>query len=95
MYAIVTLGLRLVPAAVSMWVVPAVQRPATTAIGTYRAGRLTAIAYGLAWAPLGAFVGILIFSPIYGSTAWLAGTLLLATGCGAWIALMRGQVPAN
>jgi hypothetical protein len=55
---------------------------------SYRADRRNSVIYGLACAPLGAFMGVLAFSPAYGTPGWLAGTLLsaLTVSVGIWIA---------
>jgi hypothetical protein len=90
-YTVVTLGLGLLPGLVSLWVVPADQRPGATAGSTYRADRLTTVIYGLACSPLGALLGILVLSPAYGSAGWLVGTVVIALGTGAWGGLVRGS----
>ncbi len=63
------------PFLLSLWVVPAEKRGAAA---SYRADRLSGVLYGLACAPIGAFFGILAFSPVYGSAGWWIGTLTFA-----------------
>src|SRR5262249_1370797 len=84
------IGLVLVPFLVVIWGVPALERPGATAVSAYRADRRTTVIYGLACAPVGAFLGILVLAPAYGSACWLAGTLLLALGAAALCWIMGG-----
>src|SRR5215831_18280713 len=84
------IGLVLVPFLVVIWGVPALERPGATAVSAYRADRRTTVIYGLACAPVGAFLGILVLAPAYGSAGWLAGTLLFALGAAALCWIMGG-----
>jgi len=62
-----------------------------TASVSYRADRRNSMLYGLACAPLGAFMGVLAFSPAYGTPGWLAGTLLSALTVSVGIWIVRGS----
>ena len=85
LYTVGSIGLLFFPFLLSMWSVQVEERAAAA---SYRADRLSSVLYGLACAPAGAFLGILAFSPAYGSPGWLAGTLLsaLTVSAAVWIA---------
>jgi hypothetical protein len=56
-----------------MWEAEATQRPRATAVRTYRADRWAALIDGLAFAPAGAALGLLLLAPAYGSAGWTIG----------------------
>jgi hypothetical protein len=88
--ATVPLGLGVLPVLVRQWGTDAAARPSATPAGTYRADRLACVAAGLAWAPVGALLGLL---PALGTGLLPEAVAANAAVAVAWGALLSGSYP--
>ncbi len=78
---------------VRRWAVPVARDARATALGSYRADRMTSAITGAAWVPFGALLVALPLIPVYGTADGVLAMAAFALGTGAFAALMTGRYP--